>query len=257
MGRLMNALILLGLIWLALWLVAKVVRAFQSSDPSQRSRPSSSPAGRTARTGDTFRPTPSNPSRRSTIVFSGSGTGNAGRSTPQNLSGLRDAFTGAPLDSALGLFQCRECQVFYHADSFRVLQEENAGRCVACASVSITSITQQRAQDRGGRNFDPDVVTLSTFREHVGRVATFEGYVHNVLVSRRGSDYAVMFENASWTRGFKLVFFRGAVSSVGGGAFIKGLKGKTISVRGLIVNHHRFGYEIIISERSMILSVRQ
>jgi hypothetical protein len=68
-------------------------------------------------------------------------------------------------------------------------------------------------------------------------------------------DYAVMFENTSWTKGLKLVFFRGAVRAVGGPDFIHSLAGRTVRVRGLLINHSRFGPEIVISERGMILGV--
>jgi hypothetical protein len=86
-------------------------------------------------------------------------------------------------------------------------------------------------------------------------VVTFEGDVKAVRVSRRGSDYAVMFEDKTWRTGFKLVFFRGAVRKVGGPEFIKNLDGHRMRVRGLLVKHPRFGPEIIISERNMILEV--
>ncbi|APG27037.1 hypothetical protein A7E78_03830 [Syntrophotalea acetylenivorans] len=65
-----------------------------------------------------------------------------------------------------------------------------------------------------------------------------------------------MFEDKSWTKGFKLVFFRTAISRVGGKRFISTLNGKTVKVRGLIVKHQTFGYEIIVSEKSMILSAK-
>ena len=65
-----------------------------------------------------------------------------------------------------------------------------------------------------------------------------------------------MFEDKSWIRGFKLVFFRDAVRKVGGKPYISGLQGKTVSVRGLVINHPRFGYEIVVSEKSMILSAK-
>jgi hypothetical protein len=64
-----------------------------------------------------------------------------------------------------------------------------------------------------------------------------------------------MFENAAWTRGLKLVFFKGSVRAVGGPEYINGLDGRTVRVRGLLINHARFGPEIIISERGMILGV--
>jgi hypothetical protein len=112
------------------------------------------------------------------------------------------------------------------------------------------------ARQQGGINYDPNVVTLANVHLHVGRVVTFEGYVHQVHQSRRQKDYAVMFENASWTKGFKMVFFRGSVLRVGGPTFIYSLRGRSVRVRGLIIDHPRFGLEILVSERSMILSVR-
>lgn len=172
-----------------------------------------------------------------------------------NLSGLHDAFTGALLDPRLGLFRCGKCSVFYHAESFEVLKQENSGKCVACSSSSIQSVTETNARSEQGRNYRPDVVTLSNYKNFVGRVVTFEGAVCEVKVSRNGTDYAVMFERASWTKGFKLIFFGNSIRRVGGVAFINSLSGRTISVRGLVVCHPVFGYEIIVSERSMIISI--
>ena len=53
-----------------------------------------------------------------------------------------------------------------------------------------------------------------------------------------------------------MVVFRNATTQVGGPAFLLGLAGKQIRVRGLIVKHPRFGYEIIVNDRAMILEVR-
>lgn len=172
-----------------------------------------------------------------------------------SLKDLHDAFTGAELDISLGLFQCLKCRVFYHQESVTVLKEANNSQCVSCQSTNIVSV--HAGKDTSGRNYRPDVVTLENYKKHVGSVVTFRGYVHAVRESKRGNDFAVMFENKSWTNGFKLVFFRGAVNKVGGRRFIFGLKNKTLEVRGLIVKHSRFGYEIIVSERSMIMSIEQ
>ncbi|MDR1826972.1 MAG: OB-fold nucleic acid binding domain-containing protein [Methylobacteriaceae bacterium] len=176
-----------------------------------------------------------------------------------DLSGLVDAFTGVPLDPAKGLYFCSNCKVFYHRESYQLLVEANHSACVACGSKSLIAYQAPRRVETGqpqGRNFDPTVVTLANYQQHVGRVVTFEGRVFDVKVSRRGLDYAVMFEDKSWTKGFKLVFFRGAVAACGGPVFLNSLKGKTIRVRGLIAKDATFGYEIIISERSMILGVQ-
>ncbi|MBW7936918.1 MAG: hypothetical protein H3C71_07240, partial [Flavobacteriales bacterium] len=92
---------------------------------------------------------------------------------------------------------------------------------------------------------------------HEGSVVTFEGRVHQVNESRRGNDFAVMFEDKSWVKGFKLVFFRDGARKVGGSSYINSLAGRKVKIRGLVVKHPKFGYEIIISEKSMILSVEQ
>jgi hypothetical protein len=172
-----------------------------------------------------------------------------------SLAGLHDAFTGAPLEIRLGLHQCNTCKVYYHTESVAVLREENASRCVACGVATIVALNEGQARKSRGRDHSPDVVTLANFRNHFDRVVTFEGRVRSIKVSRRGADYAVMFENAAWTRGLKLVFFKGSVRAVGGPEYINGLDGRTVRVRGLLINHARFGPEIIISERGMILGV--
>lgn len=205
---------------------------------------------------DTYRPTP--PRGTTGIVFpnTSSPKGNGSSAVNQkDLEDLCDAFTGEKLDARKGLYRCEKCKVHYHADSFEVLRSENNGACVACGSTSIVSLTRSDTRPTG-RNYDPSVVTLENVRSHIGRVVTFEGFVHKVEVSRRGSDYAVMFENKTWIKGFKLVFFRDATNRVGGAAFINALRGKTVRVRGLVVHHKTFGLEIIVSERSMVLSIR-
>lgn len=45
-------------------------------------------------------------------------------------AGLRDAVTGAPIDKARPLFQCRRCEVLYHEPSLALLREANRGQCV-------------------------------------------------------------------------------------------------------------------------------
>ncbi|KPN91119.1 hypothetical protein AL066_12525 [Pseudomonas nunensis] len=97
-------------------------------------------------------------------------------------------------------------------------------------------------------------MTLGNYHQYVGSVVTFEGLVHKVRESSRGNDYAVMFEDKSWVKSFKLVFFRGAVKKIGGSQIL-GLSGKRVKVRGLIIEHPDFGFEIVVSEKAMILSV--
>lgn len=180
-----------------------------------------------------------------------------------------DAFTGEALNPGLGLYQCAKCQVYYHRASYEVIQSENGGRCVACLSVSIRTVaqTQTRRETRPtsaekpretapAPNYRPEAVGLFDYREHVGRVVTFESFVPVVRESRRGGDFAVMFENVEWEKGFKVVVFRRHLRSVGGAAVVRSLQGQTIRVRGLLQKHSTFGYEIIVTERSMIQEIR-
>lgn len=204
----------------------------------------------------TYRPTSRKPANKG-IVFNTAPSDSSSTTTltqTLDLSGLNDAFTGAALDKKLGLYQCQSCKVYYHSESFEILRAENSSKCVACTSTNIIDILGSTNNKRG-KNYTPDVVTLENYKQHVGSVVTFEGYVCKVNESRRGNDFAVMFENESWTEGFKLVFFRGAAVRIGGASYIKSLSNKKIKVRGLLIKHPKFGYEIIISQKSMILSV--
>lgn len=167
---------------------------------------------------------------------------------------LHDALTGAPLNPNLHLYQCANCKVFYHSDSYDVLKEINNGACVSCQSISISAITKT-APSKFGQEFKPSVVTLGNFRDFVGQVVTFEGFAYEVAESRRGNDFAILFENKGWVRSFKLVFFRQNITAMGGRGFINTLENKIIKVRGLIVKDPTFGYEIVVSQRGMILEV--
>jgi hypothetical protein len=250
----MELLFIIGGICLFIWLVK---RASTTSGPVTRTGQSGSPfqSSPTPKRQDVYRPHPGH-TPRPTIVFRDQSATATSPPSSDALSGLHDAFTGAPLDVTLGLNQCTSCKVYYHTESVEVLVQENASQCVACGAASIIALTVSQARTTKGRDYDPDVITLSTYRSHFDRVVTFEGRVHSVRVSRRGTDYAVMLEAASWSRGLKLVCFRGAVRKVGGATFIRGLSGHTVRVRGLLVNHRVFGPQIIISERRMILEVQ-
>ena len=259
----MELLLILAGFWVLFWGIAKLIDRPQGGSSSSTSGQAAHTSSHSApsrpavpKSEHTFRPA-SNRRPSSGIHFRDSSLTGVSTSisiTPEALSGLHDAFTGAPLNKSLGLYQCLTCKVFYHRESVQVLREANNSQCVSCRSTNIVSIVPGAAPT-SGKDYAPNVVTLENYRMHVGSVVTFEGHVHAVNESRRGNDFAVMFESKSWVHGFKLVFFRGAVQKVGGPRYIKSLHGKTVRVRGLIVQHPRFGYEIIISEKSMILTV--
>lgn len=235
-------------------------RAPVRNDPPPRNRApagsSGAPTNRAPRTTNTYRPSAST-KKTGSITFSESTsvrTSIASGASDISLSGLHDALTGAVLDATRGLFHCTTCKVFYHSDSLELLRAENDGQCVSCQSRTLVSFASSQVP-RSGKNFTPVVVTLSDYHKHVGAVVTFEGTVPIVRESRRGKDFAVMFEDKPWKDGFKLVFFRGAVKRSGGSPYIHSLKNRRIRVRGLVIKHPTFGYEIVVTEQGMILAV--
>ncbi len=58
----------------------------------------------------------------------------------------RDAFTGEDLDPDRAIYQCQNCRAWYHGDTLRSLQHDNAGRCISCSDVNIVRdrVTEER-----------------------------------------------------------------------------------------------------------------
>jgi hypothetical protein len=248
-----EAIIVIGLIWA---LIA-IIRHFSKDRTPEHSRSTDylrvgTESVTPKRDPTLYRPKTSVKSRTAEHIRFINGT-TRGVLNDYDIKDLVDALTGAPLKPSLGLYQCRNCKVFYQTHSIEVINSENGGRCVSCLQTAIESVG---AKPEGrGRNADVNIVTLENYKQHTGHVITFEGYVHTVLVSQRGVDYAVMFEAKRWTRGFKMVVFRGDVSRIGGSNFLFSLLKRRVRIRGLLINHKTFGYEIIISDPAMILAV--
>jgi hypothetical protein len=57
-----------------------------------------------------------------------------------DLAGLRDAYSGAPLDATRPLVRCAACLAIYHAESAAVLARENGGRCAACGDTRFDAV---------------------------------------------------------------------------------------------------------------------
>lgn len=255
MGKLLSGIFLIWIAWLVLAAVFRWLKSlFGQSSPSPRERGPTpevrtkpSPAG-------TYRPSTGG-AKGSAIRFGANGGGATQRArSASDLKDINDAFTGRRLDLTQAIYECNSCHVFYQAGSLAVLREANSSRCMACGSTQIAEYGRAPAQGPA-RNYTPDAVTLKNFRQHIGHVITFRGYVHEVKQSRRGTDYAVMFENASWTKGLKMVAFKGGVRKLGGAATLRSYAGKTITVRGLLVQDPTFGPEIIVDDPAMVIRV--
>lgn len=248
MDTLLTIIIVLAIVWVILKLVSYASGSTQAPPP---------PQGTFKQPTTGYRPTTS--TARSRVIKFDEPKAAVATVFRSELAGLVDAFTGEPLNLTLGLFQCARCKVYYHKSSFDVIRSENAGRCVACldSQISTVNVTRVRGTPPPSRpTHVPTVVTLANYREHVGRVITFEGYVVKLLVSRRGLTYAAMFEDKSWRAGLKMVILRGRVHAVGGPAFIGRFLHNTVRVRGLLQRHPKYGYQILVTERSMIQDIR-
>lgn len=57
-----------------------------------------------------------------------------------DLAGLRDAYSGEPLDPARPLVRCAGCLAIYHADNAGVLARDNGGRCAACGGTDFAAV---------------------------------------------------------------------------------------------------------------------
>jgi len=169
-----------------------------------------------------------------------------------DLKDLVDPLTGVPLQTSGGLYQCKDCKVFYQKASYEVIRAELGGRCVSCRGLRIVKI--EAYQQQRGRNAEIGVVTLENYRDYEGQVVIFRGDVKTVRMGK-AETYAVMFEDRPWVSGFKMVVFRGKLSLLGGPSFLFNLVEKSVKVRGLIIKHETFGYEIIISDPAMILEI--
>lgn len=242
--------LLLILAVVTIFFVIRLTQGPQRPEPTR-----SVPATKSHQWASTPRPAPR-------IVFKDSALAGSQARTiaADKLTGLHDAVTGLPLDPARGLYRCGRCFICYHTDSYQLLREQNEGRCVGCGGVSIAAVKSPvaawtAATAGKGRDHQAGITTLADYRSKTGQVVIFEGQCLRVLRSQRGLDYAAMFEPGTWSRGFKMVVFGGALDRLGGAEFVQSLVGRRVRVRGLVVYNRRFGYEIVVNDRSMILGV--
>jgi hypothetical protein len=265
----MEIIYLIGFIWFICWLLGKFKSNTSGTNTPQSNTQSPYPRstsgtnnpwsdsentwrGAEQATVDTYRPS-SRQSLPNKIIFPGSPDIQSAQSI--DISNLHDAFTGAPIDARRPLWRCDHCKVYYHEDTLAFLRRENLSQCVSCTSNNIRLISNPSSHTSSGRDHHPSIVTIANYKNFLNKVVTFHGTVIKILHSRRGGDYAIMFEDKTWSSGFKLVIFKGSIRKVGGTRFLENLKGKNIKVRGLMKDHPRYGPSIIISERNMILGV--
>lgn len=196
---------------------------------------------------------------------SGISFGSEGARSHPAVSGeqVTDFLTGASLQTSASTYQCGECLAYYSPESYALLRTENGGRCASCRAQDLRTLGLPKSGNAGrlgtvpqaARAIGPGVATLANYRNFEGQVVTFTGRVVAVRESRRGGDFAVMFEDKRWNSAFKLMMFKSALNYLGGSTYAQQLEGATITVRGLLVNHPKFGYQMILNDRRMVLRV--
>jgi len=60
------------------------------------------------------------------------------------VAGVRDAYSGSPIDTTKPLVRCSNCLALYHSDSVTVLVRENCGRCASCGGTAFRAVSVVR-----------------------------------------------------------------------------------------------------------------
>ena len=206
-----------------------------------------------------------------------------------DIIGNCDPVDGMPLREGEEVYRCTRCSTGYHLDSWAFLTAQNAGRCVSCASSSVSRIRltavvlnqelivtcascearnrvggdRPRARYRCGAcharlfpdfadSFATDIVRLEVVRERVGQIVLFRGRVEEVYRARSGT-YLLKFERGRTRRVFKAVVMQNYIANfANAGVSLRAYEHQFIEVRGLVQQHPTWGHEIIVTDPSAI-----
>lgn len=170
---------------------------------------------------------------------------------------LVDALTGAPLHRAPGLRQCQRCKAYYNSQSYEFILRENNGLCVACLSANTLHAAEYPTSISPWPPLPaPVLVSPVNYHAHSDRLVELEGDVVDVQQSRGGQQFALMFEQATWAKGIKLVIPSRLAYRLGGPGILFMLRAKTVRVRGLLKIHPLLGPQIMASGPEAIVWVR-
>ncbi len=162
-----------------------------------------------------------------------------------------DVLSGNILESGQVFYQCSRCFLFYSAESVKRITNSIKFFCTNCGEE--IELDPDNHDFKNGKNYLPPQVDLVNFMRYVRRVVSFEGQVVEIKWSSENDVLVIKFQDASWSDALKIpVFGEKGISDLGGEDFIFSLQGVKIKVRGLLIQHPRFGYEILTHKRSMI-----
>lgn len=188
--------------------------------------------------------------------------GAAGAGSADDGSGLTDFLTGAALAPADGIVRCADCQALYHPDSAALLDERNGGACASCGSFALVRLDDEAlrrfrrgaAPSRAGA-LVPDLVPIDGYEPMVGRVVTVTGRVLGRLPSRRAGEQALLFMDSTLGVECRLSFVGAAAAGLRGKAFVHGLIGSRLRLRGLLLRHDAQGFQLLVPDPAMVLEV--
>jgi hypothetical protein len=190
-----------------------------------------------------------------------SGGARAGADDPY---GLTDFLTGAALDPADGIVRCAQCQALYHPDCAALLAERNGGACASCGSAALARLDDEAlrrfrrrgADARRGGAIVADLVPVDGYEPMLGRVVTVTGQVIGTLPTRRAGEHALLLRDRMLGTECRLSFVGAAASGLRGRAFVHGLIGSQVRLRGLLLRHDAQGFQLLVPDRAMVLEVR-
>jgi hypothetical protein len=169
-----------------------------------------------------------------------------------------DFVTGAPLDPAGGVVRCDDCRACYHPDTVALLAELNGGGCASCGGTSLQPVFEAELRRGGGvprhRALVPEPATPEAYAAAIGRLVTVRGVVLRSLPAQRGRGPSLLMHDAGGTR-FRLAFAGEAARGLRGRAFVNGLIGSRLRLRGLLLRDEAHGLRLLVLDRAMVLEV--
>jgi hypothetical protein len=181
-----------------------------------------------------------------------------GGATDARADAPTDFFTGAALDPAGGVVRCDDCRAFYHPDTVALLAEHNGGCCASCGGTALRPMARAQrpgARGAGGPRRDralvPEPSTPEGYEAALGRLVAVSARVARRLPARRGPGPSLLAHDAHGVA-LRLVFVGDAFGGLRGRAFVDGLIGSDVRVRGLLGRDEAHGLRLLVADPAMV-----
>jgi hypothetical protein len=179
------------------------------------------------------------------------------------LVGVDDAFEHTPLMAGEQVALCTYDKVAYHLRTWEFLRKENQGRCCSCGrsgtirivtlpGVRVSAPPPVSAPDPSLLSPGETVISLSRIRDFEGRAVVVHDFVQEVHFSQRGTCF-IKFEDRPIPEAFKVVVFDSyQVEWEEAEVDLKSYQHRYIRVRGVIQDHWKWGWEILVNSPRLI-----